>query len=141
MRTYLVSRYIGTSRTTSRWRSTQKFWSTQNFIKKMTGRVDIYSGAFLRKLQKKVKWSHRKGKMLFLVYLSENVQKIYFFGSSIWIFAVFLKMRQTLSTLPVILSFMKNFSNRRTSRTTFRWISTRNVDIEIWYGLYFFVYF
>ena len=32
-----------TSRTTSRWRSTQKVQATQNFIKdEMTGRVDIY---------------------------------------------------------------------------------------------------
>ena len=41
-----------TSRTTSRWRSTQKVWATQNFIKnKKLPEGSIYSGTFLRKLQ------------------------------------------------------------------------------------------
>ena len=89
------------SRTTSRWRSTQKVWAIQNFIKKnkMTGRVDI-----LRRI-----WS-------------KNIQKIYFFGSfytSIFtFFCSFLKMHQSISNLSVILSFM-NFFVAQTSGTRF----------------------
>ena len=51
------------------------------------------------------------------------------------------KCAKLYQTLPVILSFMKFFvaQTSRTSRTTSRWISTKNVEI-VWYGLYFFVY-
>ena len=70
---------------------------------------------------KKLKCSHRNWKTSFLVYLSDKVQKIYFFGSSDFnfnFFAVFSKMRRTISTLPVILTFM-TFFVVHTSRTCF----------------------
>ena len=40
----------------------------------------IYSGAFLKKMQKSKKWSHRNGKTPFLVKLSENIKKNLLFG-------------------------------------------------------------
>ena len=119
-------------------------------------------------------------------------ENLCFFGScdfNFIFFAIFLKMRQTILTLPVILSFMNffvaqtsvnnffssivekfnisaiyksiiltfqwiflwylstsfvrkksNSTTRRSSRTTSRWISTKNVEIRILCGLNFFVY-
>ena len=60
-------------------------------------------------------------KLSFLVNLSENIQNIYFFWVLLLQFqqlAVFSKMRQSILTLPVILSFMKFFVSQ-TSRTRF----------------------
>ena len=58
--------------------------------------------------------------MLFLVNLSEIIQNIYFLGSCYvsFNFAVFSEMRQSTSTLPVILSFIKFFV-AQTSRIRF----------------------
>ena len=62
---------LRTSRTTSRWLSTQKVWATQNFKKeKMTGRVDILRRIF-DKNEKKLKWRQFN--------LSENILNISFF--------------------------------------------------------------
>ena len=72
---------LRTSRTTSRWHSTQKVWTTKNFLKPKWPEGSIYSGAFLIKMQNSWKWSHRNRKISFLVNISENIQKIYFFGS------------------------------------------------------------
>ena len=92
----------------------QKVWATKNFIKdKMTRRVDIL-WRILKKMQKSSKWSHRNGKTSFLVNPSENIQLYFNFN----FFAVFLKLRQSISSSPVILSFMKFFV-AQSSRTNF----------------------
>ena len=60
-------------------------------------------------------------KTLYLVIFSKNFPQIYFFGSCYFnfnFFAVFSKMRHTISTLPVISSFMKIFV-AQISRTRF----------------------
>ena len=61
-----------TSRTTSRWSLNQKDWAKTNFINTKLPEGSIYSGAFLRNMQKSSKWSHRNGKTYFLVNLSEK---------------------------------------------------------------------
>ena len=63
-------------------------------------------------------FGEKSKKLYFLVYYSENVKKLFFFGSSDFNFNFF---GNYLKFLPI---------NRRTSRTTSRWSSTRNVKIE-----------
>ena len=41
---------------------------------------------------------------------------------------------------PLMISLKSIPTTRRTLRTTSRWISIKNFEIEIWYGPYFFVY-
>ena len=70
---------------------------------KMTGRVDIH---IWKKWEKK--FNKRSGKTSFLVNFSENAQN--FFGCCDFYFiAIFSNLRQSILTLPVILSFLKFF--------------------------------
>ena len=73
-----------TPRTTSRSHVTQKVRATQNFIK-----IYSYLWRIFEKNAKKLKLSHRNGKTLFLANLSENNQKIYFYGSCFFNFNFF----------------------------------------------------
>ena len=70
---------------------------------------------------KKLKMKSQERKNVVFVSFFWKRSKIYFFGSYYFNFnfyAVFSKMRQSISTLPVILSFMKFFV-AQTSRTLF----------------------
>ena len=60
--------------TTSRWRSTQKFRATQNFIKDKISGMGRYTYV-------KLKIKSQERKTFVLVYLSENAQKNHFLGS------------------------------------------------------------
>ena len=74
----------------------------------MAGRFDL--PAHFGEKFKKAKMKSQDRKTSFLVYFSENVQQLCFFG--FWDFNfnfLVIKMRQTISTPPVILSFMSFF--------------------------------
>ena len=73
----------------------------------MTGRVDI---RIFEKIAKKLKMKSQERKNIVFGLTIEKCDFNFNF------FAVFLKMRQTISTLQVILSFMKFFV-AQTSRT------------------------
>ena len=81
-----------TSRTTSRWRLTQKVRATQNFIKdKMTGRVDILWCIF-EKIAKKLKMKSQEQKRFFRLIYLKTFHKSTFLGpvtSILIFFAVF----------------------------------------------------
>ena len=82
------------------------------FIKdKMTGRVDIVrKTAKNRKLQQSLKRSSRAQNSRFVESFQINYSKTTFFCSCDFIFnffPIFSKMRHSISTLPVLLSFMK----------------------------------
>ena len=91
----------------------QKKFELNNFSLKTKG--SIYSGAFLEKR----KWSHRIENVFGKFNL--KLSKLHFFRSYDFIFnffEIFSKMCQTISTLPVILSFIK-FVVAQTSITLF----------------------
>ena len=105
-REILIQSTWRTSRTTSMWRSTQKVRATQNFIKdKMTGRVNKLWRIFLKiakKLKNKVKGTEKR--RFWLIYL-KTFHKSTFLGPVTSI----LTFLQTISTLPVISSFLWKF--------------------------------
>ena len=79
-------------------------WSGSETLPKWS----IYSGAFLEKMEKSSKWSHRTGKRRKT--LLKPLKNCAFLGLWLLTFLNFFpKMRQTISTLLVILSFMKFF--------------------------------
>ena len=101
-----------TSRSTSRWSSTQKVRATPNFIKdEMTGRVDIRK--IFEKLQNIKNWSHMTKKRCFLLNYSKIFKYIFFFGT-LTSFLPFLQLSKKKRQIYYIdssghLVFCKNF--------------------------------
>ena len=88
-------------------------WATKKFKRdKITGRVDIII-VHLERIAKSSNWRHRTQKSKSLKSFGRNLPKnMFFFRSIDLIFnfcALFPKMRQSICTLPDILSFMKFF--------------------------------
>ena len=80
--------------------------SHKNFIKdKMTGRVDIVWSIFenISKVQIEVTGPNKKHNVCY-IYQKKRVPVLCF---QFELFPLFLKMRQSISTIPVILSLMK----------------------------------
>ena len=110
--------------------STQNVRATQNFIKNKKTRKVVILWRIFGEIEKKFEMkSQERTNIVFGLFIWKG-SKNYFFGSCNFnfnFFAVFSKIRRSITNLPVFLSFIKNFV-AQTYRTCFFFKWLKNIS-------------